>query len=150
VLKGIAYQGSSYQRLGGSVVLVGEADVGHGARRSVGIDQDLVVALDEAVPLKVGGDLGSSTGHVSVHGSGLLGLVADNLVELGQAILDGGDNVGFELGEVVLDLKDILAVAILLDDLLVQAVVDTTLENVRVFVSADLSASALKGSRVLA
>jgi len=132
------------------VVLVGEVDVGHGAWGSVGVDQDLVVTLDEAVPLKVGCDLLRGASHVTVHGSCLLGLVTDNLVELGQPILDGGKNVSLELGEAVLDRDDILAVAILLDDLLVQAVVDTTLKNVGVLVGRDLPAGALKGSRVLA
>jgi hypothetical protein len=143
-------QTASDQRLSRSVVLVGEGDVGHGAWGSVGVDQDLVVALDEAVPLKVGSDLLSGAGHVAIHGSGLLGLVADNLVELGQAVLDGGDNVSLELSEVVLNLENIVARVVLIDDLLVQAMVDTTLEDIGILVSADLSARALKGSRVLA
>lgn len=132
------------------MVLVGEADVGHGAWRSVGVDQDLVVALDEAVPLEVRGDLLSSAGHVAVHGASLLGLVADNLVELAQAILDGGEDVSLELGEAVLDSDDVVAVVVLLDDLLVQTVVNTTLKDVGVFVCADLATSASKSSCVLA
>jgi hypothetical protein len=140
---------TSDQRLSRSVVLVGEADVGHAAWGTVGVDQDLVVTLNEAVPLKVGSDLSSGVCHVSVHGASLLGLVADNLVELGQTILDGGEDMGFKLSEAVLDLQNIIAVVVLLNDLLVQAVVDTTLENIRVLVSRDLASSAFKGSRVL-
>jgi hypothetical protein len=143
-------QTASDQRLGRSVVLVGEGDVGHGAWGSVGVDQDLVVTLDEAVPLKVGSDLLRGAGHVAVHGSRLLSLVADNLVELGQAILDGGDNVGLELSKVVLNLENVVAGVVFINDLLVQAVVDTTLEDIGVLVSADLATGALKGSRVLA
>jgi len=142
-------QTASDQRLCGSVVLVGEADVGHAAWGSVGVDQDLVVTLDETVPLEVWCDLSSSASHVSIHCTGLLGLSADNLVELGQAVLDGGENVGLELGEAVLDGDDIVAIVILLDDLLVQAVVDTTLKDVGVFVSTDLASGAFKGSCVL-
>ena len=146
----LALQGASNQRLGGSVVLVGEADVGHAAWRSVGVDQDLVVALDEAVPLEVGSDLLGGAGHVAVHGASLLGLVADNLVELTQTILDGGENVGLELSKAVLHSDNIVAVVVLLDDLLVQTVVDTALENVGVLVGVDLASSAVKGGCVLA
>ena len=132
------------------MVLVGEADVGHGAWGSVGVDQDLVVSLDEPVPLKVGCDLSGSAGHVGVHCASLLGLGTDDLVELGQAILNGGEDVSFELGEAVLDGDDVVAVVVLLDDLLVQAVVDTTLKDIGIFVSTDLASGAFKGSGVLA
>lgn len=132
------------------MVLVGEADVGHAAWGSVGVDQDLVVALNETIPLEVGRDLTSGASHVAIHGASLLGLGTDNLVELGQPVLDGGEDVGFKLSEAVLDSEDIVAVVILLDDLLVQAMVDTTLKDVGIFVSADLASGAFKGSRVLA
>jgi len=142
-------QTASDERLGGSVVLIGEADVGHTAWGSAGVDQDLVVALDETVPFEVWCDLSSSASHVAIHCTGLLGLSTDDLVELGQTILDGGENVSFKLGEAVLDGDDIVAIVILLDDLLVQAVVDTTLKDVGIFVSTDLASGALKGSGVL-
>ena len=132
------------------MVLVGEADVGHAAWGCVRVDQDLVVTLNEAVPLEVGSDLGSGACHVAVHGTSLLGLVANNLVELGQAILDGGEDVSLELSEAVLYSDDIVPVVVLLDDLLVQAVVDTTLENIGVLVGRNLASSAFEGSRVLA
>lgn len=138
------------QRLGRSVVLVGEADVGHAAWGSVGVDQDLVVTLNEAVPLEVGSDLRSGACHVAVHGTSLLGLVANNLVELSQAILDGGEDVSLELSEAVLYGDYVVPVVVLLDDLLVQAVVDTTLENIRVLVGRNLASGAFEGSCVLA
>jgi hypothetical protein len=146
----LALEGAGDQRLSGSVVLVGEANVGHAAWGTVGVDEDLVVSLHKAIPLKVGGYLGCIGRHVSVHGACLLSLVANDLVELSQAVLKRGDEVSLELGKVVLDGKNVAAVVVLFDDLLVQTVEDSALDHVGVLVCVDLATGAVKGSRVLA
>lgn len=51
--------------------------------------------------------------------------------------------MGFELSKRVLNSNQVVAVVVLLDDLLVQAMVNTSLEDVGVLVSRDLSTSAL-------
>ena len=62
----------------------------------------------------------------------MLGLGVDDLQELAHAMLDCLDDVGFELRERVLHTNQVLAVVVLLLHLLVQTVVDSTLENVGV------------------
>lgn len=92
------------ERLRAAVVLVRERDLADVALGPVGVDHDLVVALDEAVPLEIGRDALRHAEHVAVHGARRLALLGHDLVELLEAILEDLDNVGFELGEVVLDL----------------------------------------------
>ena len=67
---------------------------------------------------------------VSQHRTRLLGLVAQHLVELGDSLLQSLDNMGLKLGEVVLHRNDIITAVVLLLHLLVEAVVDLTLEEV--------------------
>jgi phage-related protein len=64
-------------------------------------------------------------------------------------MLDCLDDVGFELGERVLDADQVLAVVVLLLDLLMQAVVDSTLENVRVVGSLHRSTVRVEDGGVL-
>ena len=101
------------------------------------------------IPLEVGSNLLSSAGHVAIHGASLLSLVADYLVELAKTILDCGKNMSLELSKVVLNRDDVLAVVVLFDDLLVQAVVDAALKDVGVLMSVHLTAGALEGCCVL-
>lgn len=58
--------------------------------------------------------------------------------ELLHSALDGLQDMGLELLEVVLHSDEVLAVVVLLDNLLVQAVGDTSTENVRVMGRVDL------------
>lgn len=105
--------------LGGAVVLVGEADVGECAGWGGGVDEDGVVALDEAVPLKVLRDALGCADHVGVCSLGVLGLGVDDLQELAHAVLDRLDDVGLELCERVLHTDQVLTVVVLLLHLLV-------------------------------
>jgi hypothetical protein len=105
--------------LGRAVVLVGEANVRECAGWSGGVDEDCVVALDEAVPLKVLGDALGSSNHVSICSLGVLCLSVDDLQELTHALLDCLDDVGLELRERVLHTNQVLTVVVLFLDLLV-------------------------------
>ena len=136
--------------LGCAVVLVGEADVGEGAGWRGGVDQNRVVALDEAVPFEVLGDALRCADHVAVCGFGVLGLGVDDLQELAHAALDRLDDVGLELGKRVLHADQVLAVVVLLLDLLVEAVVDAALEDVGVVGRLHVAAVRVENCRVLA
>ena len=133
-----------------AVVLVGELNLRHGPCGRRWVDEDGVVALDEAVPLKVKWYALCVSDHVSVRSLGVLSLRVHNLHELAHALLDGLDDVCLELGEGVLNANQILSVVVLLLDLLVQAVHDTTLKNVRVVPSLHAAAVGVEDSRVLA
>lgn len=54
---GLALQSALDQGLGGAMLLVGEGDVGEGARRGVGVDEDVVVSGHEVDPFEVWGNL---------------------------------------------------------------------------------------------
>jgi hypothetical protein len=112
------------------VVHVREVDVCDCAGGRGWVNQDLVVTLDEAIPFKVEWDPLGSADHVSVHDLRLLGLVVDDLHELAQAMLKSLHYVRLELGKAVLHTDQVLSVVVLLHDLLVEPVFDTSLENV--------------------
>ena len=130
------------------MALVGKANVLDVAWWSRGVDEKTVVALDEAVPLQVGRDALDGTGDVAVHGANLLALVANNLVELAHGRLHRAEHVGFELSERVLDGDHVLAIVVFLQDLGIQTVVDTTLKEIWVVMSSELTARALVARRV--
>lgn len=132
------------------MALVGEGDVGHGTLGRAGVDEDGVVALDEAVPFEVERDLLRSADHVAVCHLGLLGLGVHHLHELSHAALDGLDDVGLELGKGILNTNQILPVVVLFLDLLVEPVHDTALEDVWIFGGGHLAAVGLERSGVLA
>lgn len=115
-----------------AVILVREGDVGDRSCRRAGIDEDGVIALDEAVPLEVERDLLRRTHHVSVCHLGLLRLCVDHLHELAHTPLDCLDDVGFELRKRVLHAYQVLPVVVLLLDLFVQTMHDAALEDIGV------------------
>lgn len=137
----LALERTGYKGLSGAMVLVGEVDTRDGASGRVGVNEDGVVSLDEAVPLKVEGHALGGTNHVAVHGLGLLGLSVDHLHELAHSVLDSLNHMGFELGKRVLHADEILSVVVLFLELLVEAVHDATLEDVRVVGSRHLASS---------
>lgn len=59
----------------------------------------------------------------------------DNLVELVDTILKSLNDACFELSKVILDGDHVIAVVVLLDDLLVETVVDLSLQDVRIILS---------------
>jgi hypothetical protein len=122
------------------MILVGELNLRDGAGGRRRIDQDGIVALDEAVPLKVEGNTLRVSGHVPIRCLGVLGLRVDDLHELSHAMLDRLDYVRLELRERILNADEVLSVVVLLQNLLVQAVHDTTLQDIRVVRSLDVTA----------
>lgn len=148
------------------MVFVGEVDILHTARRCRWVDQDSVVALNEAVPLKVERDAlrcadytmsvdarskdSSKPTHISVHGLGLLTLRVHDLHELAHTVLDGLNNVRFELSKAVLHTDQVLPVVVLFHDLLVQTEQDASLNHVRVVCGHHLSSMRIESCRVLA
>jgi hypothetical protein len=131
-----------------AVVLVGELDLRDGARGGGGVDEDGVVALDEAVPLEVEGDALRVADHVAVRGFGMLLLSSHNLQELCHAVLHGLDDVCFKLCKRVLHTDQVLSVGVLFLDLLVQAVHDTALQDVGVICGFDVSGVGVEGRSV--
>lgn len=112
------------------MILVGEGDVGEGAGRGVGVDEDVVVAGHEVDPFEVGGYALGGAQDVGVHVLLAVELAAHECEKLLESALGGLDDVCFELLEIVLHCDDVLAVVVLLDDLFVQAVVDTPTQHV--------------------
>lgn len=80
----------------------------------------------------------------------MLGLGGDDLQELAQALLHCLDDVCFELREGVLHTDQVLAIVVLLLDLLVQAVVDTALEDVWVIGGLEVAGVRVEDCSVLA
>lgn len=71
-------------------------------------------------------------------------MVANNLVELAEAGLDGLQDMSLKLGKRVLDLEHVRAVVVFFNDLLVQAVVDTSLEDVGILLGSYGAAAAIE------
>jgi hypothetical protein len=136
----LALQRAGNDGLGGLMIHVREVDVGDCASGRRWVDQDLVITLDEAVPFKIEWDPLGSANHVSVHDLRLLGLVVDDLHELAQAMLKSLHYVRLELGKTVLHTDQVLSVVVLLHDLLVEPVFDTSLQNVGIIGGHHLAA----------
>jgi hypothetical protein len=132
------------------VILVGELDLRDSPCRGGWVDEDGVVALDEAVPLKIEGDFLAVSNHVTVSGLGVLSLRVHDLHELSHAVLNGLENVRLKLSKRVLDTDEILSVIVFLLDLLVQAMQDAALQDVRIVCSLQVSAMRVIRGRVLA
>lgn len=146
----LALQSTLDQGLGGAVLLVREGDVGEGARRCVGVDEDVVVSGHEVDPFEIRRDLLRRGQNVRVHGAVTVKLTAHVDDELLHSALDGLQDMSLELLEVVLHGDEVLTVVVLLDNLLVQAVGDTSTENVRIMGGVDLvMGRSVKCSRVL-
>jgi len=137
------------KRLSGTVVAVGESDIIDAPWWCVGVNHDVTVPLQEASPLKVWCYARSGCTHVAIKGAGVLGLLANYLNELIDSILESRNDVRLKLGERVLDGKSVLAIVVLLLNLPVQTMVDTSLNNIWVVACMDLTTSAVKGSGVL-
>jgi hypothetical protein len=146
----LAFQRPRNQRLSSAVVLVGELDLRHSPRRRRRVNKDGVVALDEAVPLKVEGDLLAVSNHVAVGCLGVLGLRVHDLHKLSHTVLNRLENVRLELGERILDTDEILAIVVLFLNLLVEAMHNTALQNVGVVCSLQVTAVRVVRGRVLA
>lgn len=114
------------------MVLVGERNVGHGAFGRVWVDEGAGVAFDEAVPLKVERDVLQSGNHVAVHALLTLALAAHGLQERRHGLLEGLNDVGFELRERILHGQQIMAVVVLFQHLSIQAVSNASLDDIRV------------------
>lgn len=112
------------------MVLVCVCCRGESARRGRWIDQDVVVALDEGVPFVQRVNALSRLDHVAIEVLLLVCLGANGLVELTHALLERPDDVGFELAKVLLYSEQVVAAAILLANLLAEAVVYAALNNV--------------------
>lgn len=140
----LALEGASDEGLSCAMVLVGKVDLRDGAGGRGWVDQDLVVALDKAVPLEIQGHTLSSPDHVPVRCLRMLSLRVHDLHELSHAMLDCLDDMRFELCERILYANEILTVSVLFLHLLVQAVHDTALQNVWVVCSLHVAAVRVK------
>lgn len=146
----LALQRTLDQSLCGVVVLVGEVDGIDASWRVVRVDEVGALAVEEAHPLEIGRDSLSGAQHVGVEGTRLLGLAASHGIEGLHGLLDDLDHMGLERLEVFLQMDQVVAVVVLLDDLLVQSVVDAALDAVGVLGRVHLAAGRLKGCAVLA
>ena len=70
--------------------------------------------------------------HVRVHEFIPVGLGANDLEESGHGLLDYLDDMGFEFLKVVLHCDEVVTIVVLLKNLLIQAMVYPTLDDVRV------------------
>jgi hypothetical protein len=145
----LAFQRARDQWLRCAVVLVGELDLRDSPRRGRWVDEDGVVALDEAVPFKVEGNFLDVANHVTIRRLGVLGLCIDDLHELAHTMLDGLENVRLELSKRVLNTDKILSVVVLFQNLLVQAMHDSALQDVRIVCSLQIAAMRVVRGRIL-
>jgi hypothetical protein len=106
--------------------------------------------LDEAVPFKVEGNFLSVPNHVTVRRLGVFGLCVDDLHKLTHTMLNGLENMRLKLSKRVLDTDEILAVIVLLLNLLVQAMHDPALQDVRIICSLQVATMRVVSGRVLA
>jgi hypothetical protein len=146
---GFALEGAFDEGFGGAVALVGEADVAHASGGCVGVDEDVLVALDEAMPFKVQRDFLRGRGHVAVHGAVAFSLAAHELGEGCQSALHGGKDVSFELLEAALYGEEVVAVVVLVQYLLAETMVDTSLKDVWIMCGIHFGTCRIKICRVL-
>lgn len=132
-----AFQRTLDQRMSGLVIHVGEGDALEGAWGRVRVDQDLIVAHDEVDPFKVGWDALRRTQDVGIHGTLTIELATYDLEELVHGGLNSLQGMRLELLEGVLHGQDIVTLVILFGHLLVEAVVDASLQNVGIVVTFD-------------
>ena len=90
------FQAAGDHGLCGLVVLVGEGDGVDVAIGCVGVDENVVVALDKTVPFEVGRNLLGFGESVGVQCFLVLGLLIENLNQLIHTLLYRSDNVSFE------------------------------------------------------
>ena len=121
------------------MALVGESDRVDGAVGSIGVDKYVLAALGEFAPLKIRRHSLGCTKHVCEELLILLCLSANELVEGHHGLLNDFNDVGFKLREVVLDRNQIVAVIVLFKDLLIESVVDLSVDNVWIISCAHLS-----------
>lgn len=133
----LALQCALNERFGRCVVLIGEGNVAERSRWRLRVNQDAIVALNEAAPFVVGGDLLCVFNNVAVQCALLIQLTAHELEEGVQGQLHGLDDVSLECRERVLHCNSIIAAVVLLNDLLVQSMIDTTAQNIRVMLWLD-------------
>jgi hypothetical protein len=146
----LAFQRTRDQRLSCAVVLIRELDLRDSPRRGRRVDEDGVVALNEAIPLEIEGNFLAIPNHVPVRCLGVLGLRVDDLHKLTHTMLDGLENVRLKLSKRVLYTDKILSVVVLLLNLLVQAMHDTALQDIGIVCSLQVAAVRVVRGRVLA
>jgi hypothetical protein len=83
------------------------------------------------------------------HNLGLISLLAYDLIELAQPMLQRLQNMRLKLRKAVLHLNKILPVVVLLNDLLVHPVSDTALQDVWIIGRRDLAAGGIEGCGLL-
>lgn len=109
---------------------------------TVWIDENVVVSLNEAIPLSRWWYLIGGCDDIPVGGASVIGLISHDLVKLAQPLLHSLNNVGLKPSKLVLPGNNVVSVAILLDDLFVEAVVDLALEDIWIIGSLDLTSAA--------
>src|SRR5689334_3080783 len=92
----LALEGALNQRLRRRVVHVRELDRLDAAGGLLGIDQGVLVASSEALPLEVGRNTLGRAEHVAIEGANLLGLAAGEGVESLHSLLDNANDMGLK------------------------------------------------------
>lgn len=137
------------QRLRCAMTLVREGDVRHRFGRGVRVNHDATIAVQKSLPFEISRDVVRGRRDVAVHGALALSLTAHEGIELRECLLHSLQDVRFESGEAVLHRDQVVAVVVLFDNLLVKAVVDAALENVRIVLGLDSAAACVVAAGVL-
>lgn len=125
-------KGPGNQRSGGYMVLVREGYTRDVTLWRSRIDKDSIVSVDKTLPLEVERNVLGGGDHVRVHGLLAFSLPANNLEKSRHGLLDCLDQVGFELLKRVLHREKVMTVVVLFNNLFVEAVVNTALDDVRI------------------
>lgn len=132
------------------MMFIGESDAIHCSCRGVGIDQDVIIPPDKAIPLVVQGDGTGRCGNVSVHSLLTICLVAHELIESIQSGLNGRQNMSFELAKGVLDRNQILSVTVFLEDLSIEAIQNAPTKDIGIMLRSHFSTRGIKAGRMVA
>lgn len=112
-----------------------EGCICQGARRPVGVDENTVVPTHEEVPLMARiHSLRRLRGNV-VELLLLVRLTSDCGVKLPESLLKSFDNMSLELCEAILNAKHILPTSVFFLELFMEAMIDSTLEDIWIVLS---------------
>lgn len=126
------------------MILVRKGNAAGIAGNGVRIDEYAGISGKKVDPLEVWGNALGIGDDFAVQGFGGVGLLADDSVELAEAIGDGSEDMSLKGLKVLLNSQYILSIGSFLYALLMKPVVNSPLQNVGVIRGVDLATSGIE------